>query len=324
MTQVLVLALGSLAVVLAPQADGPSGTKRAQPPPARPSPANDDRQNQPTAEDILKALQRKRPANAVIPPASAATRDHQVPRATVVERRALLPEGVSIVSRSGRLAREGQWWTFVFDPADDGQTPLRLLPNAPLEQAVRTLTGAPSPMGFVVSGEVTVFQGENYLLVRSAMRTVTTDAAAPLPPEPSSRPASDAPAEDVLDVLRMQQPREAMLPVGGASSDDLFPHAGSASRTLALEGTPLVNRPGRLIRRGPWWTLVSESDHPEFPEPPLKLLPSQGVEMMVRESERGNNGLVFVVSGEITLFAGENFLLPRSVTRRVDTGNLRR
>jgi hypothetical protein len=69
---------------------------------------------------------------------------------------------------------------------------------------------------------------------------------------------------------------------------------------------------------------VFESDHPEYPEPPMKLLPNQSVELMLRASARGGGGLVFVVSGEVTLFEGENYLLPRVAMRRIDTGNTRK
>jgi len=45
---------------------------------------------------------------------------------------------------------------------------------------------------------------------------------------------------------------------------------------------------------------------------------------MVKESQHRSGGVVFTVSGEVTLFEGENYLLPRVTTRRADTGNLRR
>jgi hypothetical protein len=70
--------------------------------------------------------------------------------------------------------------------------------------------------------------------------------------------------------------------------------------------------------------MLFESDHPEHPEPPMRLLPNHGVGFMVRSLERGGPGLVFVVSGEITAFEGDNYLLPRSVTQRIEMGNLRK
>ena len=80
----------------------------------------------------------------------------------------------------------------------------------------------------------------------------------------------------------------------------------------------------------------------------MKLLPNKNVELMVQTLaagntlEEGNDGLesggtlaagvmptvggaqVFVVSGEVTAFNGENYLLPRVAMRMTDTGNLRK
>ena len=97
----------------------------------------------------------------------------------------------------------------------------------------------------------------------------------------------------------------------------------AVARSLRLDGTPLVQRVGRLVRQERWWVLVPDSDRIDAADGPLRLLPNQAVETMMRESQRGGQ-TVFVVSGEITLFENENYLLPRSVTRRVDLGNFRR
>ena len=91
-----------------------------------------------------------------------------------------------------------------------------------------------------------------------------------------------------------------------------------------LDGSPVVNRPGRLVREGSWWTLAFESNRPDAAEPPIRLLPNQVLELKVRTSQRGSIGLVFIVSGEATLHDGENYLMTRSVTRRLDLGNLRK
>ena len=67
-----------------------------------------------------------------------------------------------------------------------------------------------------------------------------------------------------------------------------------------------------------------ESDDADCPQPPMKLLPNLNVENMVRAvEEEGQTGLVFLVSGEVTAFLGENYLLPRAALRRIDAGNLR-
>ena len=44
--------------------------------------------------------------------------------------------------------------------------------------------------------------------------------------------------------------------------------------------------------------------------------------MMVKTHEVSASGLVFLLSGEVTLFRGHNYLLPTFVIRRIDSGNL--
>ena len=301
----------------------------------------EDTRGRPTAEDILKALQRQRPINEVIPPAGTGEGEPGP------QRRDLLPEGSAIVSRSGGLGRDGPWWTFVSDPAE-GEPSAKLLPNASLEVMVRTAGGVASPIRFVVSGEVSVFEGENYLLLRVVRRAIgAVERAAPQEPPgvgegslsaretPDHKPtgqeetmgegsAADAPVEDVVALLKRQQPKEGVMPVVSPLSDDRSAEDATIARTLIPEGAPLVSRPGRLLRQGDWWTLVFESDHPDHPESPMKLLPNKSVELMLRASQHGSSGLVFLVSGEATVFQGENYLLSRVAMQRVDTGNLRR
>ena len=86
---------------------------------------------------------------------------------------------------SGSLAHDGFWWTFVFDD-DADNSPIRLLPNAALDPMVRTVRGTDAHMKFELSGELTVFAGENYLLPTVAMRT------AEVAPAPVSEVAPDA------------------------------------------------------------------------------------------------------------------------------------
>ncbi len=189
----------------------------------------------------------------------------------------------------------------------------------------------------MLSGELTVFDGENYVLPREAMRAAASEvnrgiageetgetvSAAVAGGAPNTPIASDGSAEDVQAMLRRQRPDETVIPVGTDSLDGKPTPIAGAGRTLLFDGSAVVNRPGRLIRQGTWWVLVSESDHPDHPEPPLRLLPNQGVEAMVRLSQGRAAGPVFLVSGEVTAFFGENYLLTRAVRHRMDMGNLR-
>ncbi len=271
-----------------------------------------------TAEDVLRALQRKRPLNEVIPPASRVGK----PDSTAIH--TLRPEGSTIVDMAGTLVEKGTKW--ILQPACEGCLPLEILPNVQLELMVRTLRGAPGPISFIVSGEVTVFENENYLFAKYATR-----GAVAVEPPTSVHPADktdtlppDASAEDVLAKLQAQKPDQDVLSTVSVESPPIPDRATSGNQTLMLDGSLVVNHPGRLIREGSWWTLAFESDRSETAEPPIRLLPNQALELMVRTSQSGSIGLVFIVSGEATLYNGENYLLIRSVTRRMDLGNLRR
>ncbi len=280
----------------------------------------DNAGGRPTAEELLEALQRERPVNEVIPPASAATGDWPRPE------RALWPEGWSMVNRTGYLVRDGRWWTFAFDP-DDGTGPIKVLPNATLEVMVRIVSAAESPVTFMLSGEMTVFQGANYLLARVAMRAARSKAKVEETldvKEAGDAVAPNASAEDVLAVLQAHNPAYTVMPASGPSSGDRPVRGASVSRALTTDGSPLVGRSGRVIRQGEWWAFVSESDHPDHPETPLRLLPSNNTELMAQGPEHENVSPVFIVSGEVTLFDGQNYLLPRVARQSIDSGNLRK
>jgi len=284
---------------------------------------------QPTAEDVLRSLRHRRPVNNVIPPGSRAARD-AVAVATKPMDRVLMPEGLSVVGRTGQISHQGLWWIFAVDD-DPSLPPMKLLPNANLELMVGALREASVPIRFSVSGELTVFEGENFLLPRTASRAA--DSADSLEPSAakdsgdkaaaSLQPRPDASAEDVLAAMRAQQPTDAVLPLSASAFDEEGPtQSADYSGSFLSDGSPLMNRVGRLIRQGSWWTLVSDTNRLEQPDQPLRLLPNQSVERMVRESNFG--GGVFIVSGEVTLFEDEAYLLTRAATRRVDIGNLRK
>jgi len=268
----------------------------------------------PTAEDMLKALRRSRPVNEVIVPESGVWSGDGSPR------RKLWPEDWALVDRTGHLTRDDKWWAFAFDP-DDGDPPTRLIPNANLEVMVRTALHATNPVRFVISGQTTVFDNRNYLLVRSVMRDRET--LEPSPPVdaavPATKPVStDAPVDDVLSVLQREtsetDPMDTRTRIGAAE-------AALGARPSRPDGVNVINRPARVVRHGSLYQLVFESDHPDNPEPPLTMLPNQRLSRMITATEAENHGVVFIVSGEITQFLGENFVLVRAATRRLDTGN---
>ena len=279
-----------------------------------------------TAEDVLKALRSRRPTHPIIEPASARGR-------TAPIKRALWPEGASLVDQTGWLEEEGAWWVFHAE-SNEEIPPVKLLPNAALEGMVRTARGAAEPIYFQVSGEFTVFQDENYLLPRFAARLRRKESlpepgvveaiksAEPEAGDASSAPskptvATDEPVDDVLRVLGNRVPQRRLISLNDRASTGRVEKRG-----LLPDGSPLVERPGRLTSSSDGWVFVFESDRPDYPEPPMALLLNMNTQLMVEAVAKDATGLVFLVSGEVTSFSGRNYLLPRIAQRRIDSGNL--
>ena len=133
--------------------------------------------------------------------------------------------------------------------------------------------------------------------------------------------------EDVLEEFEKQRPKAEPLMPREADEEVVAPAGGGAGGGTPLrlpDGYFLVDRTGRLVRDGDWWVISFVSDnHPDkAPDPPMKLLPNQMLERMVRESQDGTQTVHFIVSGEVTDFMGENYLLLRKLMRRRDMGNL--
>lgn len=290
------------------------------------------RSDQPTAEDLLRALQRERPLNEIIPPASA--KGGPWPKS----KRKLLPEGSALVDRRGVVVPDGDGWRFRFQDSAD-EPVYRLLPNALLEVLINAVDDAGRRSAFLISGEITTYGDENFLLLRGATRseptetpqpaampTSRTGSAADAPPSPAAAtaPRTDADPEDVLRVLGGRAPARTALMGHSRASDDPTTRHAQRTRTLLPDGSPLIDRPGRALREGTGWIFTPETGGAERLEPTLRLLPCKGTEWMAKQAAVDPADLVFIVSGEITQFQNENYLLPRAVLRRTSTDNLRK
>ncbi|MHC4066963.1 MAG: hypothetical protein ACYSUI_21000 [Planctomycetota bacterium] len=161
----------------------------------------------------------------------------------------------------------------------------------------------------------------------------TADAAAKRNPDDESdqepRTPSQPSAEEIIREFQKQRPTAVpILPSG--RDDEINIRRGeeapgqTRTRPRLPDGSMLFDRTGRITQEGHWWVFLFESDNDSYPEPPMKLLPNRTLERMVRESRGGLDPVLFIVTGEVTDFRGENYLLPRKVLRKRDLGNLKK
>ena len=100
---------------------------------------------------------------------------------------------------------------------------------------------------------------------------------------------------------------------------------GDQQPQLRREGEFVINRRGRLARSpsGTRLLFVFEADSDAAPEPPMPILPCQILENMEDLSNQRSDQVVFILSGQVTLYRGVNFLLPTMMKLAIDRGNIR-
>lgn len=129
-----------------------------------------------TAEEVIRELLMKSPTvtSPTVPGTTVASSDDLPPEIPSMEATAvrigrgkLLPEGHFLADRIGRIVHEGDdiMLAFVADEQGMADPPIRLLPNRALEE-MQKYASAGSSVRFKVSGEITLYRGKNYLLVR--------------------------------------------------------------------------------------------------------------------------------------------------------------
>lgn len=260
----------------------------------------------------------------------------------------LLPEGYVVASRQARVYQRGQWYEVELVRAEGlpDAPPLRLLPNARLGVLEAIISASQAPPIFIVTGRVTEFYGQNYMLLESLEEVTRAPAGArTTSPGPGPAPASPATqqanagvpsAEEIINRLLQQETvRPVALPRPQATvqeepeTDDAgeenSPAGPSAANRPVLwpEETLLIDRAGRIIPGEPWWALAFEDQGRKPSNRPIRLLPNRLLESAIALSKGQREGTVLIVSGELTLHKNTNYLLLRKVLVRRDLGNFR-
>jgi hypothetical protein len=95
---------------------------------------------------------------------------------------------------------------------------------------------------------------------------------------------------------------------------------GPDGQPLLLEGAAMVERPGRLVRDGGRPRFVFFLDGEAQAARTMPILESQLLETLENEADAGFRE--FIISGEVTRYRGENFILLRKVLRRTGQDNV--
>ncbi len=99
---------------------------------------------------------------------------------------------------------------------------------------------------------------------------------------------------------------------------------GQPLPTLRREGEFIVNRRGRVVRSpdGAHVLFQFEADSATAQEPPMVLQPCRNLQAMEDYVVERGDTTVFIVSGQVHVYRGANYLLPTTWKLAYDQGNL--
>jgi hypothetical protein len=151
---------------------------------------------------------------------------------------------------------------------------------------------------------------------------------------PTNMPDSESIEKQMLDQLDgghtagpTQTPGSDVPPTAGAVGVDpkvLGVAPGERVPRLRREGEFVINRRGRMVQatNGQHVLFVFEADSAAAPESPMVITPClmlQNMEDIVRE--RGDK-VVFILSGQVLVYRGVNYMLPTMMKLALDRGNI--
>jgi len=268
--------------------------------------------------------------------------------------RHLLPEGYVIGARPAHIERKGDWYLAHLVPQEGmpDTPPLRLLPNQNLAMIETVLTETSTTPKFLLTGRVTEFEGANYLLIEHVAELLPP-IERPVDAQPTSTPAAPSPAgvkkpiateptserepsaEEIIQQLMKSNPARAMVipqtpeQISTSTDDATEEKKGQESSLSNIstrwpEATLLIDRQGRLLAKSDnWWSLAFEDRGRKGSQKPIHLLPNRLLETAISLAGGGRQGVVFIISGEVTVYKQDNYLLLRKVLLQRDLGNLR-
>ncbi len=231
---------------------------------------------------------------------------------------ALVREGAFLSGMQGELRRTELGW--VMDFAPDQATGERLVSmvlqrGMTLSAMEQIIEAHSEPIGFVVSGQVFVYQGRNYLL--PTRFAVTTNEEPANTQESSTAPSTGTPAPEGLPGFEdaEQEPSVDNLlggfQQGSAGDQPLAP--ASAGSAMLREGKMIAQVRGRVLPGAGGDLVFTQDTDPDSDAsdlPPMRLMPCLNVERLEKLRLEWGDRLVVQMSGRLFVDNGQPMLLP--------------
>ena len=183
---------------------------------------------------------------------------------------------------------------------------------------------------FGITGPVTEYRGENYVLVKDVTILGRRSATPPKADSPDSDSTSEPSILQQLEqgatTVRPLRPASDNSGSQGPSATEPSPRPVALSRDnggLLHEGTRVSGRVGRLVRESDWWVFVFESDSETPADVPVRLLPNLSLSSVEDLAAAASRSPIFVVSGELTVHGARNYMLIRRFRIRREDGNIK-
>lgn len=239
-----------------------------------------------------------------------AARPHQPERVAAPGR--LLPEGTFLVDQPGRLRKAPRGaWVFTATPTAD-EAPIRpvvLLPSQILGRLSRLVDGHSESTAVRLTGRLTLYRGQNYMLLTAIGEQAAGDAPPAERPDPvDTGDGLSGEVESLIEALEAERTgvRSVISALGPADEAALAPVA---------EGRVISRRRGRFIRLDAGELAISfDNDDTESPiDAPLVVAPCAQLQAVEESLEIHGDSMTATVSGQTLAFAGRSFLLPISI-----------
>lgn len=148
----------------------------------------------------------------------------------------------------------------------------------------------------------------------------TQPASAPAASKPAAAPALRMPIQSEVYRALLQQEERATPILPHDAQRRQAAARQNAGRSLLLEGTILIDRPGKLLREGEKSSFRFRPTDETSDLKTLVLNPNSLLEAIERETEAGVTE--FYITATVSVYHGENYLNLQKYRRQISHGNL--